>query len=136
MAAADLILVAQPVIQMALTEVVVRHMGIVVQRLISMSLILLWINDMLTAWSCLISNGCQNGCTTSSTSTSLAPRASGTQEPVIGAPSTVPVTGADTTDGTCGAANGDTVCGNWPQGGCCSLYGVSLSFARSRESHI
>lgn len=30
-----------------------------------------------------------------------------------------------TSDGTCGAGNGGTICGDWPQGGCCSLYGVS-----------
>ena len=35
--------------------------------------------------------------------------------------------GANTTDGSCGAANGNTVCGNWPEGACCSQYGVIIS---------
>ena len=78
--------------------------------------------------------GCQSGCdgaaggTGGSTGTSTtAPVASGTQEPVLGSPSSAPANGGDTTDGTCGAGNGNTVCGNWPNGACCSLYGVIAS---------
>lgn len=69
--------------------------------------------------------GCTSGCTigTRQTATS-AVAASTTEEPVLGSPSAAPASGPDTTDGTCGAGNGDTVCGNWPQGACCSLYGV------------
>ncbi len=76
-------------------------------------------------------DGCQSGCdggaggTASGTGTSTtAAAASGTQEPVLGSPSSAPTNGGDTTDGTCGAGNGNTVCGNWPNGACCSLYGV------------
>ncbi|KAL2043167.1 hypothetical protein N7G274_004227 [Stereocaulon virgatum] len=83
-----------------------------------------------TAQHCLFSNGCQNGCTPAAGTTSAdatkptsSVAASGTQEPVLGKPSTAPSTGPVTTDGTCGAGNGNTVCGNWPQGACCSLYG-------------
>lgn len=49
-------------------------------------------------------------------------------EPQISAPAPAPAPAAGgpvTTDGTCGAGNGGTICGDWPQGGCCSLYGVS-----------
>lgn len=55
------------------------------------------------------------------------PAASAIQEPTLGSPSIALVTGPDTTDGNCGAGNGKTVCGNWPQGACCSLYGVYRS---------
>ena len=72
---------------------------------------------------CLLSKGCQNGCTTPSST--VASIASTTQEPVIGSPSTGPSSGGGTTtNGTCGAAYGGTTCGNWPQGPCCSKYGT------------
>ena len=77
--------------------------------------------------------GCQSGCTSGGTptpskkptSTSAPPAAS--TEPVLGKPSNTPVSGGPPTkDGTCGSSNGNTVCGTWPQGACCSMYGVSL----------
>ena len=60
--------------------------------------------------------------------TTAADSPTSTQEPVLGLPSTVPANGGDTTDGTCGTGNRNTVCGNWPNGACCSLYGVSLMY--------
>jgi hypothetical protein len=78
---------------------------------------------------CLVSNGCQNGCTGG---TPAQPSLS--QEPVIGPMSTSapPPPGAPiTTDGTCGSGNGNTVCGNWPNGNCCSMYG----FCGSTSAH-
>ncbi|KAK4555299.1 hypothetical protein LTR86_007596 [Recurvomyces mirabilis] len=81
---------------------------------------------------CLVSNGCQSGCsdatTTTSAPTTTAPAAasSGNSEPVI-VPATNPAgaipTGPATTDGSCGSLRGDTVCGEWPLGACCSMYG-------------
>ena len=73
---------------------------------------------------CLVANGCQNGCD-GATPTNPNPPASTTGEPVLGTPSaTAPAnTGVETKDGSCGSSNGGTVCGNWPQGGCCSMYG-------------
>ena len=74
--------------------------------------------------------GCQSGCTNPSGGTNptqsktVAVSSSSSQEPILGKPTTAPGTGPPTTDGTCGAANGNTVCGNWPQGSCCSAYGV------------
>lgn len=67
--------------------------------------------------------GCTSGCTIPDPTTT-SPAASGTEEPVLGKPSTAPATGSATTDGTCGAGNGNTVCADWRQGSCCSLYGV------------
>ena len=79
--------------------------------------------------------GCISGCPSAAStipSSASTPEptasASATQEPVLGKPSTVPTTGPITTDGTCGAGNGNTVCGNWPNGACCSLYGVGNYF--------
>ncbi|MCJ1437254.1 hypothetical protein MMC27_006640 [Xylographa pallens] len=74
---------------------------------------------------CLTSNGCQNGCTGSSPSTTSLASTVSTQEPVLGSPTSSPggAGGPATTDGTCGAAYGNTVCGNWAQGPCCSMYG-------------
>jgi hypothetical protein len=71
-------------------------------------------------------NGCQSGCTP--TTTSLPP-ATATQEPVIGKPTnTSPSSGGGvTTDGSCGSANGNTVCGSWHFGNCCSMYGCGFS---------
>ena len=68
--------------------------------------------------------GCIFGCTDSTTTVVGSP--SSTQEPVLGLPSAVAANGGDTTNGTCGVGNGNTVCGDWPNGACCSLYGVSL----------
>ena len=75
--------------------------------------------------------GCISGCSSAAStpsSTSLSPKptatASATEEPVLGKPSTAPSTGPVTNNGTCGAGNGNTVCGDWPNGACCSLYGV------------
>ncbi|ODQ56615.1 hypothetical protein SAICODRAFT_22959 [Saitoella complicata NRRL Y-17804] len=57
---------------------------------------------------CLVSNGCQNGCTDGSLTT-------------ISSTSTAPATTmAVTTDGTCGP---DVSCEGWPEGTCCSQYG-------------
>lgn len=69
-------------------------------------------------------DGCVSGCSGTPTTGPASPSSS--QEPVLGPPSAAPANGQDTTDGTCGAGNGNTVCGDWPQGSCCSLYGVSL----------
>ena len=69
-------------------------------------------------------SGCVSGCTDATTTSAGSP--SSTEEPVLGSPSTAPANGGDTTNGTCGAGNGNTVCGDWPNGACCSLYGVSL----------
>ena len=71
--------------------------------------------------------GCQSGCGTST----KAVAASGTQEPKLGSQpkpsqSSHATPGGNTTDGTCGAGNWNTVCGKWPNGACCSLYGVIL----------
>ena len=73
---------------------------------------------------CLISNGCQSGCTDNSPpsqSLSTIPLS----EPTLFRPTTSAsassATGAVTADGTCGAAHGGTVCGNWPLGSCCSM---------------
>ncbi|KAK4894700.1 hypothetical protein LTR27_007088 [Elasticomyces elasticus] len=80
---------------------------------------------------CLVGNGCQSGCTNTAV-TSPVPQPDSTDvspgginsEPVIAPPSsTGAATGPETTDGTCGASNGGTTCGDWPQGGCCSMYG-------------
>ena len=84
---------------------------------------------------CLAANGCQSGCTAGSgvtsapgITTTVKPPSSTSQEPVLGSPSATgtPNNGVPTKDGSCGAANGGTVCGNWPQGGCCSMYGCTL----------
>ncbi|EMC97752.1 carbohydrate-binding module family 18 protein [Baudoinia panamericana UAMH 10762] len=92
-----------------------------------------------TSEHCLLSNGCQSGCTdaasTLPTSTGTPPTSAaqpnsvnvGTlnSEPVIAPTKTAGAqpSGAATTDGTCGATNSNTICGNWPFGGCCSMYG-------------
>ena len=76
-------------------------------------------------------NGCVSGC---SNTVEGASSPTSSQEPVLGAPSTAPANGKDTSDGTCGAGNGNTVCGNWPQGACCSLYGVKSVYALNRIS--
>ncbi len=84
---------------------------------------------------CLVSNGCQSGCTGTAVTTAApipnpAPASAAgpgvsNSEPVIGPPSSTAAaagaTGAVTTDGTCGASNGGKICGDWPQGGCCSV---------------
>ena len=84
---------------------------------------------------CLVSNGCQSGCTEPAGTTaaplpttapaSVAGPGVSNSEPVIGPLSSTAAgdgaTGPVTTDGTCGASKGGTVCGNWPQGGCCSV---------------
>jgi hypothetical protein len=70
---------------------------------------------------CLVSRGCQSGCTTPTNN----PASTSVAEPVMGAPTGAPPTGQVTQDGNCGSTNGNTVCGDWPQGPCCSLYGVS-----------
>ena len=75
--------------------------------------------------SCSVAEGCQSGCDGGGTPTTLVTSSSSSQEPVLGKPTVAPSTGVETTDGTCGAINDNTVCGNWPQGSCCSLYGVS-----------
>lgn len=75
--------------------------------------------------SCLVVEGCQSGCDGEATPTTKPTGASSSQEPVLGKPTVAPSTGVTTTDGTCGASNDNTICGNWPQGSCCSLYGVS-----------
>ncbi|KAI9778276.1 MAG: hypothetical protein M1839_008301 [Geoglossum umbratile] len=76
--------------------------------------------------SCLVSNGCQNGCTGGN------PTSSTTGEPVISQATDGPKTGGgDTVDGTCGVANSGTTCGNWHQGSCCSMYG----FCGNTASH-
>lgn len=65
------------------------------------------------------------------------PMPSESTEPQISAPAPAPAPAAGgpvTTDGTCGAGNGGTICGDWPQGGCCSLYGVSS--ARLKGNNI
>lgn len=85
---------------------------------------------------CSIANGCQSGCAgaASTSAPPLPPSASTSQEPVLGSPTSAPPntpTGAFTKDGSCGAKNGNTVCGNWPQGGCCSMYG----YCGSTTSH-
>lgn len=78
--------------------------------------------------------GCISGCAGTPTGGDNnddddAPSVTTAGEPVLGAPTDEPMPDAveaaadDTTDGTCGASNGGTVCGNWPNGGCCSLYG-------------
>ncbi|KAK5114626.1 hypothetical protein LTR62_002198 [Meristemomyces frigidus] len=78
-----------------------------------------------TALHCLVSDGCQSGCSASSAaaSASTVPLS----EPVIVPASSTfggaAATGAVTTDGSCGAGNGGTVCGGWSLGGCCSMYG-------------
>lgn len=93
----------------------------------------------LTGYSCLTANGCQNGCTDAASS-SAAPNqpanptsasvvtqlVTSSQEPILGSPTSnaAAPTGKVTTDGSCGAGNGNTICGNWPQGSCCSMYGV------------
>jgi len=59
---------------------------------------------------CLITNGCQLGCTNAMPAT------------VTGEPKLSP-TAKVTVDGTCGSSNGGTVCGGWPNGNCCSMYG-------------
>lgn len=73
---------------------------------------------------CLVSNGCQSGCT-NTPPTSTAPTTP-LNEPTLSNPTagspTASATGAVTTDGTCGAQNGGTVCGNWKLGSCCSMY--------------
>lgn len=71
---------------------------------------------------CLPSNGCQSGCTVSTTSVP-PPSTTSSGEPIISPTGGGGNNGGQTTDGTCGASNGNTVCGNWPQGGCCSQYG-------------
>ncbi|TAQ89518.1 hypothetical protein B7494_g2162 [Chlorociboria aeruginascens] len=76
---------------------------------------------------CLVSNGCQSGCTDASTS-STPPSSTTTGEPVISAvtstlASSAAATAPVTTDGTCGTSNNNEVCGNWPNGNCCSMYG-------------
>lgn len=91
----------------------------------------------LTRISCLTANGCQNGCTDAASSSAAQPAkpttasvvtqlVTSSQEPVLGSPtsSVAAPTGKVTTDGSCGAGNGNTICGNWPQGSCCSMYGV------------
>jgi hypothetical protein len=88
---------------------------------------------------CLLSSGCQNGCTNAPSGTSTS-----SQEPVIGpVTSTMPAgataTAPVTTDGTCGVSNGNTVCSNWPNGNCCSMYGfwyVSHSCLRTRGANL
>jgi len=66
---------------------------------------------------------------TSSASVTVAPAESSASaplsEPILAMPTEAPVSGQGgiTTDGTCGASNGGTTCGDWPQGGCCSMYG-------------
>lgn len=85
--------------------------------------------------------GCQSGCNggTSATPNPTSTRAvssSSSQEPILGVPTTGPVNGPATTDGTCGAANGGTVCGNWPQGSCCSAYGVCIIHCDTRRMLI
>ncbi|KAK5722250.1 hypothetical protein LTR17_014256 [Elasticomyces elasticus] len=80
---------------------------------------------------CLVGNGCQSGCAnTAATSPVTQPDPTDVSpgginsEPVIAPPSsTGAAAGPETTDGTCGASNGGTTCGDWPQGGCCSMYG-------------
>lgn len=78
---------------------------------------------------CLVSNGCQSGCTGASPSDQAPVASTATsQEPKI-----IPVTStaaagatsaaAVTADGTCGLMNNNTVCGDWKNGNCCSLYG-------------
>ena len=60
-------------------------------------------------------------------------------EPQISAPAPAPAPAAEgpvTTDGTCGAANGGTICGDWPQGGCCSLYGVSDAPLKGKNTYM
>lgn len=122
----------KPAIPMESMEAVVLRMGFVAKLLNSRYSQKEMIGAGLTSISCLASNGCQNGCTGGAPGTgTTAVAASGTGEPVLGKPSTAPATGPDTTDGTCGAGNGNTVCGNWPQGACCSLYGVSFIRAPS-----
>ncbi|KAH8601633.1 glyoxal oxidase N-terminus-domain-containing protein [Bisporella sp. PMI_857] len=69
-----------------------------------------------TSSHCLISEGCQNGCTGSGHSF-------GQDEPILGPLGGGNGVGGETKDGTCGANNGNTVCGNWPKGNCCSAYG-------------
>jgi hypothetical protein len=68
---------------------------------------------------CLVSNGCQNGCTQGQSPTTT------NGEPVIvtATGTTPPNAEVTTTDGTCGVSNGNTVCGNWPNGNFCSMYG-------------
>ena len=65
------------------------------------------------------------------------PAAAPSTEPKLGpAPAAAGGGGPVTTDGTCGAGNGDTVCGDWPQGGCCSLYGVSRPTSHSGRCFV
>ncbi|BFZ59011.1 hypothetical protein YB2330_000010 [Saitoella coloradoensis] len=61
---------------------------------------------------CLVSNGCQNGCTDGSLTTTTTMFSTSTS------PATT--TMAVTTDGTCGP---DVSCEGWPEGTCCSQYG-------------
>ena len=80
-------------------------------------------------------NGCNGGGTNPPTPTN-PPTSSSSQEPVLGKPTNAPVTGGtQTPDGSCGLqADGKTsyICGNWPQGGCCSAYGVCTMLPISR----
>lgn len=90
---------------------------------------------------CLVSNGCQNGCTNAA-ATSAPPQSvvapagtpSATQppptaasgEPVLALPSASSAaqpTGQATVDGSCGVDHGNSICGNWASGSCCSMYG-------------
>ena len=90
---------------------------------------------------CLRANGCQSGCSDSSTpSTDITPASVAApapsaqeggstplNEPILGSPtSSTPgaaSTGEVTTDGNCGATHGGSICGSWAQGSCCSMYG-------------
>jgi hypothetical protein len=87
---------------------------------------------------CLRTRGCQSGCAGATPGTSATPSTSteSAAEPVLGVPTFAPPTGEVTTDGNCGALNGNTVCGNWPEGGCCSLYGVCLECLERRAAQL
>ncbi|KAJ9641404.1 hypothetical protein H2199_005374 [Coniosporium tulheliwenetii] len=89
---------------------------------------------------CLVKNGCQNGCKDGGPGGNTpqpSPDATTSGEPILGKPTsaaTAPgseATAIVTTDGSCGATNKNAICGNWPQGGCCSMYG----FCGSTTSH-
>ncbi|KAG9231250.1 carbohydrate-binding module family 18 protein [Amylocarpus encephaloides] len=82
-----------------------------------------------TGGHCLVSAGCQNGCSAGIPSSTMG-------EPVIApASSSMPAgstsAAAVTTNGSCGVGKGNTVCGSWPQGSCCSAY----SFCGSTSAH-
>lgn len=98
-----------------------------------------------TAEYCLVSNGCQSGCTVISQSSVVAPQPTSpstpTSNPVIRQPSTTsgaalsePIigpassvataptaTGTPTTNGLCGATNNGDTCLGWWKGSCCSM---------------